>query len=209
MARSVVALLALLLCLPAAAGAQSNAKPVPCPGIEAVDDSPTDARVGFSNLRTPVPAADNQEILQFFWRNEPKNATTRVLTAHLVIKNLDGSNPAPYSFGEVYRLFFTTPDGVRRFIEYGSSTLFGQGFSRGYFSDSGIVSEGPAIGKLWAGPNGVIRVEVASGTAADQPLSDVRWNATTDEGAVIAESDVVPSSGRIEYARERCDPPAT
>jgi len=138
-------------------------------------------------------------------RHRSFDGSEEYLTAKLTVPGLD-KTIAPGTFGMVYRLFYTTADGVDRYWEADLSTLFGgPSFSYGHF-DTSLVVDGDGSGEWVDGPNGYIQANIPSSADPTGKITDVRWNASTDQIAVIAQSDVVPNTGTVIYDGKKCKP---
>lgn len=189
---------------PATAQTTSPPKPVPCDGVLSITDPAGDAFVGFAGTSSPVAAEANQDVKGLFFRTEG----TKVF-AHLVVKDLTATIP-PGAMGIVYRLIYTTEDGIRRFVDF---TFAGDVYQQALGSapeeasygtlTGGLTVEGSTPFKLWKGADGVIQVQVPS-LKPGREITGITWNAATDRGAVIAQSDITPVA---DYDGAACPKP--
>lgn len=208
----LTAALAGLALLPAAATAAPPKPPTPAQCATAADPA-GDAFVGFAGQSTPVPADGNQDIAGIsFTRHVSADGDDYVL-ARLSVPNLTQTAPMG-SLGVTYRLFYTDDAAVEHYFDTSVSTLFGgPSFSYGHFdtTQGGLVGDGDGSGTFQDGPDGYIELRLPGDIDPASDLAAVRWNAATDEGAVIAQSDVVPDTGELSFAGSRCaivvDPP--
>lgn len=185
---------------------------LPAPGHAAVSgcialtDPAGDQRVGFAGRSTPAPQDSALDITGLAWtKHQSYDGEEQYLTATLTVPDL--KEAAPFgSLGVVYRLFYTTDDDVERYLEADWSTLFGgPTFYYGHFDDTGLVSDGDWSGDWVDGPGGSLTTEVPMADP-DSTVHGIRWNASADEGAVIAQADVVPDTGAATYTGSRCTP---
>ncbi len=194
----VSALLAVAV-ITAPAGGQQKPKPTPCGAGAVTTDPKGDAFVGFAGSTTPIPADDNQDITNLFFRND---GTT--VTANLGIANLSKTVP-PGTAGNIYRLFWTYKD-VDRFIDVEVTPSGDVTYTHGHFEDL-PVGDGDTAGQFHEGADGVIAVTIpkAAGGVPGTKLDAIRWNASTTNGVVLMQSDVVPDSDEVAYSGAPCE----
>jgi hypothetical protein len=188
-AAGVLGTAAIAVAAGAPAGAADAAKPTPCNGVFAVDpagDAEYDA-----NGTPPggaTPGQPNMDITSFFLNHKAGADGKPVLTANIVLKNLDMTQPEGQGFGTTgglyYYAYWTYNDEVRFVKAYPDGDQLVYGFGT-VDPDSGVyTTDGETKGAAFMGPDGIVQIDIPeeAGGKVGEKLGGLLATTETIEG---------------------------
>jgi hypothetical protein len=161
--RSSLAIAALLaLCAATApAGAVDAAKPAPCTGMFATDAA-GDAITPGGISGTEGEGQPNMDLTGFFFNYRADKDGKTVLTANMVLKNLDKTVPDPYVVsGGINYYFHWSSGGESRFVKAENPSGDTITYGYGTVNEEGVyTTDGETTGAFFDGPDGVVQIDV-------------------------------------------------
>jgi hypothetical protein len=196
---------------PAVATADTPRSQLPACG--GATDPSGDEQVGFAGNFTPAPGDPGLDMTAtYFTPHVDPDGNPTGLQVTVDVPGLSNT-PPPYGLGDDFRLFYTDSDGTARYLEveaYGtamSAVLGSEFWDEGTEGSTGPSSDGTASGEFVTGPNGHITFNVPDAVDQTGRITDIHWQAATDEGAVVASQDVLPDgSDTLDYNGAKCPP---